>query len=229
MYIKRTFFESRHVPIIERVLNFILHIDRHLNDLIQAYGLWTYLILFGVIFLETGFVVTPFLPGDSLLFAAGTFAAVKSLNLPWLIVVLSGAAVLGDTANYWIGHFVGPRVFSREKTRLFKKEYLERTHRFYEKYGAETIIIARFVPIIRTFAPFVAGIGRMSYWKFISYNVIGGVGWVTLITLGGYLFGNIPLVRRNFGLVIIAIIIVSTIPAAVEYLRHRRETRQTRP
>jgi membrane-associated protein len=229
MYIKRTFFESRHVPIIERVLNFILHIDRHLNDLIQAYGFWTYLILFGVIFLETGFVVTPFLPGDSLLFAAGTFAAVKSLNLPWLIVVLSGAAVLGDTANYWIGHFVGPRVFSREKTRLFKKEYLERTHRFYEKYGAETIIIARFVPIIRTFAPFVAGIGRMSYWKFISYNVIGGVGWVTLITLGGYLFGNIPLVRRNFGLVIIAIIIVSTIPAAVEYLRHRRETRQTRP
>jgi membrane-associated protein len=229
MYNKRTFFESPYVPIIERVLNFILHIDRHLNDLIQAYGLWTYLILFGVIFLETGFVVTPFLPGDSLLFAAGTFAAVKSLNLLWLIVVLSGAAVLGDTANYWIGHFVGPRVFSREKTRLFKKEYLERTHRFYEKYGAETIIIARFVPIIRTFAPFVAGIGRMSYWKFISYNVIGGVGWVALITLGGYLFGNIPLVRRNFGLVIIAIIIVSTIPAALEYLRHRRGARQTRP
>jgi membrane-associated protein len=217
------------VPIIERVLNFVLHIDRHLNDLIQAYGLWTYLILFAVIFLETGFVVTPFLPGDSLLFAAGTFAAVKSLSLPWLIAALSGAAVLGDTANYWIGHFIGPRVFSRERTRFFKKEYLDRTHRFYEKYGAETIIIARFVPIIRTFAPFVAGIGRMSYWKFISYNVIGGVGWVTLISLGGYLFGNIPVVRKNFGLVIIAIIIISTIPAAVEFFRHRREARQTRP
>jgi membrane-associated protein len=217
------------VPIIERVLNFVLHIDRHLNDLIQAYGLWTYLILFAVIFLETGFVVTPFLPGDSLLFAAGTFAAVKSLSLPWLIAALSGAAVLGDTANYWIGHFIGPRVFSRERTRFFKKEYLDRTHRFYEKYGAETIIIARFVPIIRTFAPFVAGIGRMSYWKFISYNVIGGVSWVTLISLGGYLFGNIPVVRKNFGVVIIAIIIISTIPAAVEFYRHRREARQTRP
>jgi membrane-associated protein len=137
--------------------------------------------------------------------------------------------VLGDTANYWIGHFIGPRVFSRERTRFFKKEYLDRTHRFYEKYGAETIIIARFVPIIRTFAPFVAGIGRMSYWKFISYNVIGGVSWVTLISLGGYLFGNIPVVRKNFGVVIIAIIIISTIPAAVEFYRHRREARQTRP
>jgi membrane-associated protein len=217
------------MTIIERVLNFILHLDRHLNGLIQTYGLWTYLILFAVIFLETGFVVTPFLPGDSLLFAAGTFAAAKSLNLAWLIVVLSLAAVLGDTANYWIGHFIGPRVFSQEKTRFFKKEYLERTHRFYERYGAETIIIARFVPIIRTFAPFVAGIGRMSYWKFISYNVIGGVGWVVLLVISGYLFGNIPVIRRNFGLVIIAIIIISTIPAFVEFLRHRREARQSRP
>lgn len=217
------------MTIIERVLDFILHLDRHLNGLIQTYGMWTYLILFAVIFLETGFVVTPFLPGDSLLFAAGTFAAAKSLNLAWLIVVLSLAAVLGDTANYWIGHFIGPRVFSQEKTRFFKKEYLERTHRFYERYGAETIIIARFVPIIRTFAPFVAGIGRMSYWKFISYNVIGGVGWVVLLVMSGYLFGNIPVIRRNFGLVIIAIIIISTIPAFVEFLRHRREARQSRP
>jgi membrane-associated protein len=216
------------MPIIQRIFDFILHLDKHLNTLIQAYGLWTYLILFAVIFLETGFVVTPFLPGDSLLFAAGTFAAVKSLKLLWLIIVLSVAAVLGDTANYWIGHFVGPRVFSTEKSRFFKKEYLNRTHRFYERYGAETIIIARFVPIIRTFAPFVAGIGRMSYWKFISYNVIGGVGWVTLLVLGGYLFGNIPVIRRNFGLVIIAIIIISTIPAVFEFLRHRRESRQPR-
>jgi membrane-associated protein len=213
---------------IERIFDFVLHLDRHLSGLIQAYGLWTYLILFFVIFLETGFVVTPFLPGDSLLFAAGTFAAVKALNVVWLIIVLSAAAILGDTANYWIGHFIGPKVFVSEKTRFFKKEHLDRTHRFYEKYGAETIIIARFVPIIRTFAPFVAGIGRMSYWKFISYNVIGGIGWVVLLVMGGYLFGNIPIIRRNFGLVIIAIIIISTIPAAVEFFRHRREARQAR-
>ncbi len=213
---------------IKQVIDFVLHLDKHLSGLIQSYGIWTYLILFFVIFLETGFVVTPFLPGDSLLFAAGTFAAVKALNLVWLIGLLAAAAVLGDTANYWIGHFLGPKVFTAEKSRLFKKEYLDRTHRFYEKYGPETIIIARFVPIIRTFAPFVAGIGRMSYWKFISYNVIGGVGWVVLLVMGGYLFGNIPVIRRNFGLVIIAIIIISTIPAAVEFLRHRREARQAR-
>lgn len=213
---------------IKSVFEFVLHIDRHLSGLIQSYGLWTYLILFFVIFLETGFVVTPFLPGDSLLFAAGTFAAVKALNLAWLIIALSAAAILGDTANYWIGHFVGPKVFTREQSRFFRKEYLDRTHRFYEKYGPETIIIARFVPIIRTFAPFVAGIGRMSYWKFISYNVIGGIGWVVLLVMGGYLFGNIPVIRKNFGLVIIAIIIISTIPAVIEFLRHRREPRQAR-
>jgi membrane-associated protein len=174
--------------------------------------------------------VTPFLPGDSLLFAAGTFASAKALNALWLFLLLSAAAILGDTANYWIGHFLGPRVFHQEKSRFFKKEYLDRTHRFYEKYGAETIIIARFVPIIRTFAPFVAGIGRMSYWRFISYNVIGGIGWVALFVFGGYFFGNIPFIKRNFGLVIIAIIVISVIPAFVEVLRHRRESRpQTKP
>jgi len=215
---------------LSRLLDFVLHLDKHLSSLIQTYGLWTYLILFVIIFLETGLVVTPFLPGDSLLFAAGTFAAAKALNALWLFIVLSAAAILGDTVNYWIGHFIGPRVFHQEKSRFFKKEHLDRTHRFYEKYGAETIIIARFVPIIRTFAPFVAGVGRMSYWKFISYNVIGGVGWVALFVFGGYFFGNIPFIKRNFGLVIIAIIIVSTIPAGVEFFRYRRAARrQSKP
>ncbi len=214
------------MALIKQILDFVMHLDRHLSGLIQAYGLWTYGILFLIIFLETGFVVTPFLPGDSLLFAAGTFAASGDFKVGWLLIILSAAAVLGDTANYWIGHFIGPKVFSREKTRFFKKEYLDRTHRFYEKYGPETIIIARFVPIIRTFAPFVAGIGHMSYWKFISYNVIGGVGWVALFVLGGYFFGNIPVVRDHFGLVIVVIIIISIIPAVTEFLRHRRSARQ---
>ena len=213
---------------IPRVIDIILHLDKYLSALIQDYGLWTYAILFIIIFLETGFVVTPFLPGDSLLFAAGTFAASRALNVWWLFFILSAAAIIGDTVNYWIGHFVGPKVFTREKSRFFKKEYLERTHRFYEKYGAETIIIARFVPIIRSFAPFVAGIGSMTYWKFISYNVFGGVGWVAVFVFGGYFFGNLPLVRKNFSLVIIAIIIISTIPAAVEFFRHRREARQAK-
>jgi len=213
---------------IPKIIDFVLHLDKHLSTLIQTFGLWTYFILFLVIFLETGFVVTPFLPGDSLLFAAGTFAAVGTLDVFWLFFLLSAAAVLGDTANYWIGHFVGPKVFSKEKTRFFKKEYLDKTHRFYEKYGAETIIIARFVPIVRTFAPFVAGIGRMSYWKFISYNVIGGIGWVAIFVFGGYFFGNIPFVRKNFSFVIIAIIIISVLPAVFEFFRHRREARQAR-
>jgi len=207
---------------ISKIIEFVLHLDKHLSALIQTYGLWTYLILFAMIFCETGFVVTPFLPGDSLLFAAGTFAAGGALNVLGLFVLLSAAAVLGDTVNYWIGHFIGPKVFHREKTRFFKKEYLDRTHRFYEKYGPETIIIARFVPIVRTFAPFVAGIGSMSYWKFISYNVIGGVGWVAVFVFGGYFFGNIPFVKRHFSLVIIAIIIISLLPAMIEFIRHRR-------
>ena len=208
---------------IKGVIDFILHLDAHLSELIQSYGAWTYGILFAIIFCETGLVVTPFLPGDSLLFAAGAFAARGDLNVVLVFVLLSAAAVLGDTVNYWIGKIIGPKVFNKEKSRIFKKAYLDRTHAFYEKYGAETIIIARFVPIVRTFAPFVAGIGRMSYLKFISYNVIGGIGWVAVFTFGGYFFGNIPFVRKNFSLVIIAIIVISLIPAVVEVLRHRKK------
>jgi len=211
------------VEFLSKIIDFIIHLDTHLSDLIQTYGLWTYLILFVVIFCETGLVVTPFLPGDSLIFAAGTFAARGDLKVGWLFLVLAAAAVIGDTVNYWIGKIIGPKIFHKEKTRFFKKEYLDRTHKFYEKYGAETIIIARFVPIIRTFAPFVAGIGRMTYLKFISYNVIGGVGWVAIFTFGGYFFGNIPFVKNNFSIVIIAIILISLVPAVVEFLKHRKK------
>ncbi|MHB8056077.1 MAG: DedA family protein [Candidatus Aminicenantales bacterium] len=212
---------------IAKVVDFVLHLDKYLNGLIQAYGFWTYVILFVVIFCETGLVVTPFLPGDSLIFAAGAFAAAGSLRVGWLFLILATAAVLGDTANYWIGKIVGPKVFTKEKSRIFKKEYLDRTHRFYEKYGMETIIIARFVPIVRTFAPFVAGIGRMSYGKFLSYNIIGGVGWVALFTFGGFFFGNIPFVRNHFSLVVIAIILISLVPILWELLKHLREKRKS--
>jgi len=208
---------------IAKAIDFVLHLDTHLNGLIQTYGFWSYLILFVVIFCETGLVITPFLPGDSLLFAAGALAASGSLKIGWLFLILSAAAVLGDTVNYWIGKIVGPKVFSKEKSKIFKKEYLDRTHRFYEKYGTETIILARFVPIVRTFAPFVAGIGRMSYGKFLSYNIIGGVVWVALFTFGGYFFGNIPFVKKNFSLVIIAIILISLLPIAFEVMKHRKQ------
>jgi membrane-associated protein len=210
------------MPLLAQFIDLIVHLDKHLSALIQSYGLWTYLILFVVIFCETGLVITPFLPGDSLLFAAGSFAALGALNPVWLFGILAAAAVLGDTANYWIGHAVGPKVFQRERSRLFKKEYLERTHAFYEKHGGLTIIIARFVPIIRTFAPFVAGIGRMSYGRFISYNVIGGIAWVAAFVFGGYFFGNIPLVKRNFTAVIFMIIVISILPGVIEFLRHRK-------
>ena len=203
------------------LIDIFLHIDRHLSEIIQNYGLWTYLILFTIIFLETGLVVTPFLPGDSLLFAAGTFAALGALDMMWLFVLLSIAAIAGDTVNYWIGAYVGPKVFHKDKVRFLNKEYLDRTHQFYEKYGGKTIIIARFVPIIRTFAPFVAGIGKMTYWHFISYNVIGGVAWIVICTLAGYFFGNLPIVKENFSLVILAIIIISILPGVIEYMRHK--------
>lgn len=208
---------------ISRIIDIIVHLDKHLAQLIQNYGTWTYMILFVVIFCETGLVVTPFLPGDSLLFAAGTFAALGSLKVGWLFLVLSAAAIIGDTVNYWIGHIIGPKAFNKERARFFKKEYLDRTHQFYEKYGAETIIIARFVPVIRTFAPFVAGIGKMTYWKFISYNVIGGVGWVAVFVFTGYFFGSIPFVKRHFTIIIFAIILISMIPGIVEFIRHRRK------
>jgi len=207
---------------ISKIVDFVLHLDTHLNALIQTYGFWTHVILFVVVFCETGLVVTPFLPGDSLLFAAGTFAASGSLKIGWLFLMLAAAAIMGDTVNYWIGKIIGPKVFQKENSRIFKKQYLDRTHRFYEKYGAETIILARFVPIVRTFAPFVAGIGKMTYAKFLSYNIIGGVLWVALFTFGGYFFGNIPFVKKNFSLVIIAIIFISLLPIAYEFFKHRK-------
>lgn len=180
-----------------------------------------YLILFAIVFCETGLVVTPFLPGDSMLFTAGAVAAVGVLNPLWLFLLLSAAAVAGDTVNYWIGAYIGPRAFSGE-VRFLKKEYLDRTHAFYEKYGGMTIILARFVPIVRTFAPFVAGVGAMNYGRFILYNIVGGIAWVALFVFGGYWFGNIEFVKKNFSLVVVAIIIISVMPMAIEYLRARR-------
>jgi membrane-associated protein len=208
-----------------KLIDLVMHLDVHLNSLIVTYQLWTYLILFAVIFCETGLVVTPFLPGDSLLFATGALAAAAGspLRIHWLFLVLGAAAVLGDTVNYWIGHAVGPKIFHREKVRFLKKEHLARTHEFYEKYGGATIILARFIPIIRTFAPFVAGIGRMTYWRFISYNVIGGIAWVALFLFGGFFFGNLPVVRRNFTIVILAIVLISLLPGVIEYLRQKRK------
>jgi len=213
------------MPLILKIVDIALHLDKHLSLLIGRYEIWTYVILFAVIFCETGLVVTPFLPGDSLLFACGSFASLgtfRFFKVGWVFLALALAAILGDTVNYWIGKKLGPSVFRKEGGRFFKREYLDRTHAFYERHGGVTIIIARFIPIIRTFAPFVAGIGKMSYGKFIFYNVIGGVGWVALFVFGGYFFGNIPLIKRNFSFVIIAIILISMVPGAVEFFRHRR-------
>lgn len=208
------------MDLIKNFIEIFLHLDKHLNTVIQNYGALTYLILFLIIFCETGLVVTPILPGDSLLFAAGTFAAMGSLNVAMLFFLLALAAIGGDTLNYWIGHFVGPKVFAQEKNKFFKKEYLDKTHQFYEKYGGKTIILARFVPIVRTFAPFVAGIGAMSYLKFISYNIIGGIMWIALFTFGSYYFGNLPTVKHHFSLVIFAIIFISILPGVFEFIKH---------
>jgi membrane-associated protein len=206
---------------LRSVMDFFLHLDQHLSQVISEYGTWTHLILFLIVFCETGLVVTPFLPGDSLLFAAGTFSALGALDLWLVVLLLIAAAVLGDTVNYWVGAYIGPRAFSGN-TRLLRRDYLDRTHAFYEKHGGKTIILARFVPIIRTFAPFVAGVGAMSYPRFITYNVVGAVLWVGLFVLGGYFFGNIPTVRENFTLVILAIIAISVLPIVVEAVRARR-------
>ena len=208
------------MELIKELIEFILHLDKHLHVLILQYGTLTYLILFLIIFAETGLVLTPFLPGDSLLFAAGTFAAQGSFNVHILFLILAAAAIVGDTVNYWIGHYLGPKIFEKN-IRFLKKEYLERTHQFYEKYGGKTIILARFVPIIRTFAPFVAGIGSMTYTRFISFNVIGGAIWCALFVYGGFYFGNLPFVKNNFSLVIIAIIFISMLPGIIEYMRHK--------
>ena len=206
------------------LINFFLHVDDHLIELISQYGFWTYLILFLIIFCETGLVVTPFLPGDSLLFAAGALAAVDTtgtLNAVLLFVLLAIAAIAGDTVNYFIGHYLGLRIFEKNIPFL-KKEYLDRTHEFYEKYGGKTIILARFVPIVRTFAPFVAGVGSMTYSKFITYNVVGGIVWIALFVFGGYLIGNIPVIKENFSIVTVLIILISVLPIGIEFLRSRR-------
>lgn len=209
------------MELVKDFIELFLHLDKHLNVVIQNYGVWTYLLLFLVIFCETGLVVTPLLPGDSLLFAAGTFAARGSLKVEWLYILLSAAAIAGDTVNYWIGHYVGPKVFYKENVRFLNKKYLDRTHQFYEKHGGKTIILARFIPIIRTFAPFVAGIGSMTYGRFMSYNVLGGLAWIAIFLFGGYYFGNIPVVKNNFTLVILAIIFISVMPAVIEFLNQR--------
>lgn len=207
------------MDILASLLDLFLHLDEHLANIISQYGAWTYGILFAVIFLETGFVVTPFLPGDSLLFAAGTFAALGSLNVYLLAGLLMLAAILGDTVNYSIGHYLGERAYN---IKFIKKEYFDRTHAFFEKHGGKTIFLARFVPIVRTFAPFVAGIGKMSYSYFITYNFVGGITWVLLFTFAGYFFGNIPFVKKNFEFVIVGIILVSVVPMVIEWWKARR-------
>jgi membrane-associated protein len=204
---------------ITGLISFILHIDTHLHTIIAEYGVLTYAILFVIVFVETGLVVMPLLPGDSLLFAVGAFSARGLLNLGFSLVLLGAAAIIGATVNYWIGKKIGPKVFQKEDSRIFKKKYIDRTRAFYAKHGAKTIIMARFVPIVRTFAPFVAGVGEMPYRTFVTYNVAGGVMWVLLFTLLGYFFGNIPAVEENFSLVILAIIALSLVPPVIEFVR----------
>jgi len=211
---------------MESIFDFIFHLDTHLGYILENLGVWSYLVFFVIIFAETGLVVTPFLPGDSLVFALGTFAAAGSLHLGWLFVFLCAAAVLGDSANYAVGKYLGALILKRQGAWFLKKEHIDRTHRFYERYGSKTIVLARFVPIVRTFAPFVAGVGEMRYLRFFSYNVVGGVLWISLFLLGGFFFGNIPIVKKNFTMVILAIIIVSILPAVIEVVKEKCRQRQ---
>jgi membrane-associated protein len=212
---------------ILKLIDIFIHLDEYLGQVIRNYGTWTYMLLFLVIFMETGLVVTPFLPGDSLIFAAGTFAGMGALNIWVLWGLLCAAAILGDTVNYWIGHYIGPKAFSGQVPFL-KKKYLDRTHAFYEKHGGKTIILARFVPIIRTFAPFVAGIGAMTYSHFIIYNVTGAIAWVSLFLFGGYFFGGLKFVQDNFSFVVIAIILISVMPAVIEIIKERGRNRKAK-
>jgi membrane-associated protein len=213
------------MELIWQLIDFILHIDKHLAEIMQAYGTLTYVILFLIVFCETGLVVTPFLPGDSLLFAAGALATVGGLNVHLLSVLLFIAAVIGDSVNYAIGKYIGPRVFEKKNSRIFKPEYLKKTQYFYDKYGAKTIVIARFVPIVRTFAPFLAGVGTMEYKKFIFYNIFGAFIWIVLFVYAGYFFGNLPIIKNNFTLVILAIIVISILPAVIEIWKERRKSK----
>ena len=203
-------------------VDLILHLDQHLLELARTYGIWIYAILFLIVFLETGLVVTPFLPGDSLLFVAGAIAAAGEMNVHGVVLLLTVAAILGDSVNYAIGRYLGPRVFRFEDTRFFKRAYIDRTHAFFERHGGKTIIIARFIPIIRTYAPFVAGIGAMPYGRFAVFNVTGAILWVVLLTYAGYFFGNLPFVKNNLTLVILGIIVLSILPGIVEFFRARR-------
>jgi membrane-associated protein len=215
------------IDLIKKLIDFILHIDAHLAEIIREYGLWTYALLFGIIFAETGLVVMPFLPGDSLLFAAGAFCArpETGLNVHLLALLLFVAAVLGDTVNYWVGAKLGPKVFSREDSPWLRKKHLERAHAFFEKYGGRAIILARFVPIVRTFVPFVAGVGQMTYSRFLAYNIIGGFVWIYAFIYLGFAFGNHPLVQKNFKLVILAIILLSVLPIVIEFIKARNEAK----
>lgn len=208
------------MEILIGVLNFILHIDTHLGQIIANYGMLSYVILFVILFAETGFVFTPFLPGDSLLFAAGAFSAIGSFNLVFILILLWMAAFLGDTVNYWIGHFFGQKLIDSPRVPI-KQEHIDKTQKFYDKYGGKTIFLARFIPIIRTFAPFVAGVGKMEYKKFVYYNASGGLAWVFGFTLLGFFFGNLPGVKENFSLVIIAIILLSIAPILIELVRSK--------
>jgi membrane-associated protein len=212
------------MDLLRHLADLFLHLDRTLGNVLRDYGGWTYLLLFAIVFCETGLVVMPFLPGDSLLFAAGAFAGLGSLSATWLIVLCSVAAIAGNTINYWIGRQVGPRLLAA-KRQWVRSEHLERTHEFYEKYGAKTIVLTRFVPILRTIAPFVAGLGKMPFGRFSAFNVAGGLLWVVVGVLTGYLFGNVPAVKKNFSLVILVIVLVSLLPAFFELWKARRERR----
>lgn len=207
---------------IHYIMSYVFHLDKHLSFLVEHIGVWIYLLLFLIIFAETGFVVTPFLPGDSLLFAVGALAAVGVFNITWIFLILVFAAIAGDSLNYLVGKLIGEKMLERH-SRYLKKEYLDRTHRFFEKYGGKTIVLARFVPVVRTFAPFVAGLGRMKYSGFLVYNITGGLLWISLFIFGGFFFGNIPLIKNNFGTTILIIIFLSILPAIIEIWKHRRK------
>ncbi len=217
------------MELIASFFDVLVHLDQHLTALVGKYGVWIYAILFLIIFCETGLVVTPFLPGDSLLFVAGTVAAAGGMDVHLLVVLLIVAAILGDTVNYGFGHYLGPKVFHYEDSVWLNRRHLDRAHEFYERHGGMTIVIARFVPIIRTYAPFVAGIGAMTYRRFLAYNVGGAVLWVVSLTYAGYFFGNIPIIKQNLTLVVIGIIILSILPGVVEYLRHRARAAANTP
>lgn len=213
--------------VLDAALNLVLHIDRHLDEVFRNYGTWTYLILFVVVFCETGLVVTPFLPGDSLLFAAGALAGRGALELQWVLLSLGLAAFGGDNTNYWIGRLLGKRLLVSDRSRLVSRKHLDRTHAFFERYGGKTIIIARFVPIVRTFTPFVAGLGAMTYPRFLAFSVLATCLWLSVCVLGGYFFGGLPFVKKHFSLVILAIIFISLLPALIEILKHRFARKRT--